>query len=123
MVFVGILNLSDQLGGDDLSGKTKLKVEPLPTSLSTQIFPPCSSTNFLAKVNPSPVPLDLMRIVGPHLAEFLEYSCLIIGRDPDPGVTDRDFHRIIGLPGFNSNPSSLRGELHCLGKYTRRRLS
>jgi len=46
----------DQLGGDDLSGKVKLKVEPLPTSLSTQILPPCSSTNFLAKVNPSPVP-------------------------------------------------------------------
>ena len=48
-----------QLGGDDLSGKVKLKVEPLPTSLSTQIFPPCSSTNFLAKVNPSPVPSTL----------------------------------------------------------------
>jgi hypothetical protein len=31
---------SNQLGGDDLSGKVKLKVEPLPTSLSTQIFPP-----------------------------------------------------------------------------------
>src|SRR5262249_17200698 len=47
---------SNQLGGDDLSGKVKLKVEPLPTSLVTQIFPPCSSTNFLAKVSPSPVP-------------------------------------------------------------------
>src|SRR5215472_7943524 len=46
----------NQLGGDALSGKVKLNVEPLPTSLSTQIFPPCSSTNFLAKVNPSPVP-------------------------------------------------------------------
>jgi hypothetical protein len=45
-----------QFGGDDFSGKVKLKVEPLPTSLSTQILPPCSSTNFLAKVNPSPVP-------------------------------------------------------------------
>ena len=47
---------SNQLGGDALSGNVKLKVEPLPTSLSTQIFPPCSSTNFLAKVKPSPVP-------------------------------------------------------------------
>ena len=47
---------SNQLGGDNLSGKVKLKVEPLPTSLSTQILPPCNSTNFLAKVNPSPVP-------------------------------------------------------------------
>ena len=56
MVFIVILHDQNQLGGDDLSGKVKLKVEPLPTSLSTQIFPPCSSTNFLAKVNPSPVP-------------------------------------------------------------------
>src|SRR5262249_41314432 len=31
--------LHDQLGGNDFSGKLKLKVEPLPTSLSTQIFP------------------------------------------------------------------------------------
>src|SRR5262245_62103279 len=51
-----ILHDQNQLGGDDLSGKVKLKVDPLPTSLSTQILPPCSSTNFLAKVNPSPVP-------------------------------------------------------------------
>jgi len=47
---------SNQLGGDDLAGKLKVKVDPLPNSLSTQILPPCSSTNFLAKVNPSPVP-------------------------------------------------------------------
>jgi hypothetical protein len=59
MVFIVILNPKNQLGGDDLSGKVKLKVEPLPTSLSTQIFPPCNSTNFLAKVNPSPVPSTL----------------------------------------------------------------
>jgi hypothetical protein len=48
-----------QLGGDDLSGNVKLKVEPLPNSLVTQILPPCSSTNFLASVNPSPVPSTL----------------------------------------------------------------
>jgi len=35
-------------GGGDLSGKVKLKVEPLPTSLFTQIFSPYNSTNFLA---------------------------------------------------------------------------
>ena len=53
--FIVIFHHQNQLG-DALSGKVKLKAEPLPTSLSTQIFPPCSSTNFLAKVNPSPVP-------------------------------------------------------------------
>ena len=40
----------NQLGGYDLSGRVKLKVEPLPTSLSTEIFPPCSSTNFFEDV-------------------------------------------------------------------------
>src|SRR5262245_16466413 len=55
-VLIVLLYDQNQLGGDDLSGKVKLKVEPLPTSLSTQILPPCNSTNFFAKVNPSPVP-------------------------------------------------------------------
>src|SRR5215831_11699184 len=50
---------SNQLGGDDLAGKLKVKVDPLPNSLSTQILSPCSSTNFLANVNPSPVPSPL----------------------------------------------------------------
>jgi hypothetical protein len=51
-----ILHNQNQLGGDDRSGKVKLKVEPFPTSLSTQILPPCNSTNFFASVNPRPVP-------------------------------------------------------------------
>ena len=55
-VFIVIRDDQNQLGDDDLPGKVKLKVEPLPTSLSTQILPPCSSTDFLAKVKPSPVP-------------------------------------------------------------------
>src|SRR6266511_1327265 len=37
-------------------GKLKVNAEPLPTSLSTQILPPCSSSNFCAKVNLSSVP-------------------------------------------------------------------
>src|SRR5882724_3369511 len=32
------------------------KVDPRPSSLSTQIRPPCSSTNFLVMLRPSPVP-------------------------------------------------------------------
>src|SRR5262249_31960789 len=39
-----------------LIGRVKVNVEPLPASLSTQIFPPCNSTNFRVKLNPSPVP-------------------------------------------------------------------
>ena len=37
-------------------GTVNVKVEPLPISLVTQIRPPCSSTNFLVRVSPSPVP-------------------------------------------------------------------
>jgi len=40
-------------------GSVNVNLLPLPTSLSTQILPPCSSTNFLASVNPRPVPSTL----------------------------------------------------------------
>src|SRR4029450_4042675 len=57
-----------------------------------------------------------MCIVRSHLAEFFKNLCLILGGDPDAGVTDRYLHRTICLPGVNSNPSSLWGELHCVGE-------
>src|SRR4029453_8130313 len=63
-----------------------------------------------------------MRIVGPHLAEFLEYLRLILRGDPDAGVTDRNLYRTVCLPGLNSNPSFLRGELHCVGKQIEKNL-
>src|SRR4030095_466196 len=57
-----------------------------------------------------------MCIVGAHLPKFLEDPCLILRGDPDAGVTDRNLHRTISLPGVNSDPSSLRRELHGIGK-------
>ena len=57
-----------------------------------------------------------MSVVASHLAKFLEDLYLVLGRDPDPGVTDRNLHRAISLPGANFDPSSLRGELHRVGK-------
>jgi len=45
--------------GPTLIGTVKLNVEPLPSSLSTQILPPCISTNFRASVSPRPVPSGL----------------------------------------------------------------
>ena len=35
------------------TGRVKKNRLPLPTSLSTQIFPPCISTNFLANASPA----------------------------------------------------------------------
>src|SRR5919109_2858395 len=57
-----------------------------------------------------------MRIVGPHLAELLEYLWLILGGNPNPGVTDRYLYRTVCLFGFDSNPSALWSEFHRVGK-------
>src|SRR5215510_216857 len=57
-----------------------------------------------------------MRIVGSHLAKFLEDLCLVLRRNPDPGVTDRNLHCTIDFPCINFDPSSLRGELHGVGE-------
>src|SRR5262249_51450784 len=51
-----VLHDEDQLAGHARSGRVKVNVDPLPISLVSQIRPPCSSTNFLASVRPSPVP-------------------------------------------------------------------
>src|SRR2546423_7348003 len=39
-------------------GRSKAKVLPRPTSLSTQIFPPWASTKRRAIASPNPIPLD-----------------------------------------------------------------
>src|SRR5215468_2266701 len=63
-----------------------------------------------------------MRIVGAHLAKFFENLCLVLRRDPDPGIADRKFNRAVGLPGANSDPSSLRREFHCVGEQIKKDL-
>ena len=54
----GLLN-----GLNHIIGSVKAKVEPLPTSLLTQIFPPCSSMNFREIARPSPVPSTFLEAV------------------------------------------------------------
>ena len=39
-----------------VTGNTNVNAEPLPTSLSTQILPPCSSMNLRQSAKPRPVP-------------------------------------------------------------------
>src|SRR5688572_9410585 len=38
------------------AGRVKVNLEPFPSSLSTQILPPCISTNLRVSASPSPVP-------------------------------------------------------------------
>jgi len=45
------------------TGSVKVKVEPTPNSLFTQIRPPCNSTNFRQRVSPSPVPSTFLSAV------------------------------------------------------------
>src|SRR5262249_37606703 len=45
------------------TGIVKVNVEPTPSSLLTQIRPPCSSTNFRQRVSPNPVPSTFLSAV------------------------------------------------------------
>ena len=99
-----------------LIGSVKINRLPFPTSLSTQISSSMQFHKLLGQCQPKSSPFFLVSIVAPYLAKFLEDRCLIIRGDPDPGVSDRDLDSAIDLPGANSDPSSLRSELHGVGK-------
>ena len=64
------------------------KVLPTPTSLSTQIRPPCSSTIRFDSVRPSRCPRLRRRPAA--LLEGLEDALLVGGGDADAGVGDGD---------------------------------
>src|SRR5262249_12995148 len=70
----------------------------------------------LGQSKPKSSPFSLVSVVAPHLAKFLENLCLVLRRDPDPGVTDGDLYRTISPPGVDSDPPSFRRELHRVGK-------
>src|SRR6266849_3079011 len=57
------LAVSRRRGLHDLTGSVKVKVEPFPSSLSTQIRPPWSSMNFRESASPSPVPSTFLSAV------------------------------------------------------------
>ena len=49
MVLTLSSTIGNQLGGDDLSGKVKLKVEPLPSWALSQILPPMQLDKLLGQ--------------------------------------------------------------------------
>ena len=73
-------------------GTAKPKVLPTPTSLSSHIAPPSSSTIRRHRVSPSPVPSLAWRAAA-ALLEGLEDALLVLGGDADAGVADRDDER------------------------------
>ena len=68
------------------TGTAKKNVDPSPGVLSTQMRPPCSSTNFLVMLSPRPVPPYSRLMVGVHLPELREDVFRLVLGDADPGV-------------------------------------
>ena len=96
-------------------------VDPLPTSLSTRILPPCSSMNLREIASPRPVPSTLLRR-RPDLAELLEHRGLVLGRNADAGVGDRDLDTAIAQRGANVDASALGRELQRVGQQIQQHL-
>ena len=57
------VSLAEHHCAGTLSGSVKVNVEPAPTSLFTQIRPPCRWTNLRERASPSPVPSTLFAAV------------------------------------------------------------
>src|SRR4029453_15637202 len=55
-VLLIVFHDEDQLAAHRRFGIENVNVDPGPTSLFTQIAPPCNSTNLLASARPRPVP-------------------------------------------------------------------
>ena len=61
-----------------------MKVEPLPSSLSTQIRPPCISTNFLLMDRPRPVPPYSLAMVASVCLNSANTVSILSGGMPMP---------------------------------------
>ena len=63
-----------------------------------------------------------MLVVAAHLAKLLEDPGLVLRRDPDASVSYRDLHSTVTLYCVNSDPASLRSELHRIGQQVKKDL-
>src|SRR4030095_9120805 len=71
---------------------------------------------------PEPGALRLL-VRRPDLAELLEDLLLILGRDPDAGVADRDLYPLIPGAGGVFDPPALRRELDRVRQEIQRHLT
>ena len=68
------------------SGIAKKNVDPAPTSLSTQMRPPCISTNFLRDAEAEPRAAELSRDRRVDLPELGEDLSICVGGNADPRI-------------------------------------
>ncbi len=79
----------------------KWKVEPLCNSLSNQIFPPCISTRFRVMFKPRPGARQIADHAVLGAKEFLEDAFLLLRRNSQAGILDKDVNhlrRAAGIP-------------------------
>src|SRR5262249_46546834 len=75
------------------SGIAKKKVEPLPSSLSTQIWPWCISTNFFVMLSPSPVPPNSLVMLASPCRNSAKIVSILSGAIPMPVSATRKTRR------------------------------
>ena len=93
-----------------LTGIEIVKVEPLPTSDSTVMRPPCSSTMRREIERPSPVPPFLRVLVLSTCWNSSKILRLIGRRDAGAGIDDRHLEAVAGLDRTDLD-AALVGEL------------
>jgi len=93
-------------------GRVTVNVEPWPGWLASVISPPCSSTKRLVERKAKAGALGLARVVAPDLLELLEHRGMVLGRDADAGVLDRDGHAGGVELRADVDAPAVRGELH-----------
>ncbi len=82
----------DKLTWLELVGSRKVKLLPLPSTLSAQIRPPWISTMTLETDKPEPHPTVCAGEMRFHLVKTFENVGQIFGWDADPVVNDRDLN-------------------------------
>jgi hypothetical protein len=88
-----------------------VNVDPWPTWLRTEICPPCSSTNFLASVSPSPVPSDRWAPDTPTWRNSSKIAAWSSGTIPIPvSLTEMVMTPSAAVAVMPTRP--LRGEFH-----------
>jgi hypothetical protein len=89
-----------------------VKTEPLPGSIVTVTSPSIMRASLRDKASPEPDPPVAPRGQGIGLGAFLEQLRLLIGREPDAGIGDRELDPVTSV----RNPERPQRDLALLGE-------
>src|SRR5258705_6311441 len=105
-VLVIALDDQDERAGHGRTGSVKVKVEPWPISLCTEIWPPWSSINLRERASPSPVPSAFLS-VAPTCRNSSNTASWSPGAMPTPvSVTDTSARSACSRASMSIRPPS-----------------